>query len=89
MSPLWYHKKAKIKKLEKENKKQRRRYPDINTGDWMITMEKQDGHGFWVATCEASPKLFKKLITLMEKESVVFKDFYSHEVSEPNKHEKI
>lgn len=76
---LWYHKK-------KNKKKERQRYPDINTGDWHVQIEKADGHGFWTMQFDADPKLFRKIMKLAEKHGVVEKDFYPVKSREQHKY---
>lgn len=73
--------KEKIRKQRGETVDQtiQKSYPDINTGNWMISAEKTDGHGFWAVHCEADPALFKKVLILLETEGVVFKDYHPHD----------
>lgn len=63
-------------------KTKRRRYPDINTGDWNVQIEKSDGHGFWSIQFDADPKLFAKIMKLAEKQGSLQRDFYPHRPTE-------
>ena len=64
-----------------ENNRKQKTWPEINTGDFTVTMERHDGHGFWSAVFDADPDLFAKVLMLAEKHTVVHKEFHPEFVS--------